>query len=53
MMVRVKVVLIRTVLLLTVTDVSTTCTVDIVRVKVSRIMSVDGIKLCLLTRLVN
>ena len=36
-------------LFLTVTDVSTTCVVVIFRVKVSCIMSVDGIKLWLLT----
>ena len=38
---------------LTVTDVSTTCAVVIFRVKVSCIMSVDGIILWLLTWLVN
>ena len=36
-------------LLLTVTYISTTCAVVIFRVKVSCIMSVDGIKLWLLT----
>ena len=36
-------------LFLTVTDVSTTCVVVIFRVKVSCIMSIDGIKLWLLT----
>ena len=36
-----------------VTDVSATCAVVIFRVKVSRITSVDGIKLWLLTCLVN
>ena len=40
-------------LLLTVTDVSTTCAVVIFRVKVSCIMSVDGIILWLLIWLVN
>ena len=35
--------------MLTVTDVSTTCVVVIVKVKVSCIMSMDGIKLWLLT----
>ena len=40
-------------LLLTVTDVSTTCAVVIFRVKVSCITSVDGIILWLLIRLVN
>ena len=52
MIVRVNVVLNRTfvgftLLLLTVTDVSTTCAVVIFRVKVSCIMSVDGIILWL------
>ena len=45
MIVRVNVFL----LLLTVTDVSTTCAVVMFRVKVSCIMSVDGINLWLLT----
>ena len=36
-------------LLLTVTDVSTTCAVVTLRIKVSCIASVDGIKLWLLT----
>ena len=40
-------------LLLTVTDVSTICAVVIFRVKVSGITSVDGIKLWLLTWLVD
>ena len=48
LIVRVTVVLNRTVVLLTVTDVSTTCTVVMFRVKVSCIMSVDGIILWLL-----
>ena len=48
MVVRVKVVLNR-LLLLTVTDVSTTCAVVIFRVEGSCITSVDGIKLWLLT----
>ena len=36
-------------LLLTVTDLLTTCAVVIFRTKLSCITSVDGIKLCLLT----
>ena len=48
LIVRVNVDLNRT-LLLTVTDVSTTCAVFIVRVKLSCITSVDRIKLWLLT----
>ena len=52
MIVRVNLVLNRNILL-TVTDVSTTCAVVIFRVKVSCITPVDGIKLWLLTRLVN
>ena len=39
--------------MLTVTDVSVTCAVVIVKVKVSCITSMDGIKLWLLTWLVN
>ena len=52
MIVRVNVVLNRTVVL-TVTDVSTTCVVVVFRVKVSCITSVDGITLWLLIWLVN
>ena len=52
MIVRVNVVLNRTVVL-TVTDVSTTCVVVMFRVKVSCITSVDGIILWLLIWLVN
>ena len=43
LIVRVNVVLNRTVVVLTVIDVSTTCAVVILRVKVSCITSVDGI----------
>ena len=54
LIIRLNVVLNRTVLLLlTVTDVSTTCVVVIFRVKVSCITSVDGIILWLLIWLVN
>jgi len=49
MIVRASVVLNVGLLLLTVTDVSTTCAVVIFRVKVSCITSVDGIELWLLT----
>ena len=52
MIIRVNVVL-NGLLLLTVTDVSTTCAVVIFRVKVSCITSVDGIILWLLIRLVK
>ena len=45
----VNIVLTRTMVLLTVTDVSTTCAVVVFRVKVSCITSVDGIVLWLLT----
>ena len=48
LIVRVNIVLTRTMVLLTVTDVSTTCAVVIFRVKVSCITSVDGIVLWLL-----
>ena len=47
MIVQVNVVLNRTLLLLTVADISTTCAVVIFRVKVSCITSVDGIELWL------
>ena len=55
MIVLVNIVLNRTVVVtvVTVTDVSITCAVVIFRVKMSCITSVDGIKLWLLTLLVN
>ena len=48
----IRLILVEVELLLTVTDVSTTCTLVIFRVKLSCITSVDGIKLWLLTSLI-
>ena len=49
----IRLILVEVELLLTVTDVSTTCTLLVIfRVKLSCITSVDGIKLWLLTSLI-